>query len=99
MDFIDSIIAWLKGLFNDLVEFITELPLLILDGILSALASIIEAIPMPDFMTGGLQEVVDVLPSSVLWLMANAGIGAALGIIAAGVGFRLLRKVVTLFQW
>lgn len=99
MDFVDSIIAWMKGLFKDLVEFITDLPLMILDGILSALAAIIGAIPMPDFMTGGLQTVVDSLPSSVLWLMANAGIGAALGIIAAGVGFRLLRKVVTLFQW
>lgn len=99
MDFVDSIIAWMKGLFTDLVEFITDLPLIILDGLLSALAAVIEVIPMPDFMTGGLQTVVDSLPSSVLWLMANAGLGAALGIIAAGVAFRMLRKVATLFQW
>lgn len=99
MDAIESVIEWLKSLFTDLTEFLGDLPVKILKGLLDAIAGLIELIPVPDFITNGLQTVVSGFPPTLLWMMDQTGIPEALAIYGAGVSARLLRKVFTLFQW
>lgn len=98
-EYFNAFIAWLKALWGDFVEFLSDLPLMILDGFLSALATIITAIPVPDFVDEGLGSLLADLPQSILYFLDKSGFPEAIALVGAGVAFRLLRKAVTLFQW
>jgi hypothetical protein len=99
MDWFDALISWIKEGFQSLVDLLLELPLLVLDGFLQAIASVVSSIPTPDFLATGLDSLVGGLPESVLYLASQTSLAAAFAIIAGGVAFRLLRKLVTLGQW
>ncbi len=103
-------IDWLKNAFNDLIEwlkailqavfdFFADILILVLDGVLSAVSSLLEAIPVPTFMTGGAQSLLNGLDGSILYFLSMSGFGAAMALIGAGYLFRFTRKIVTLFQW
>lgn len=100
---IDNALQWIKQLVINILEtlwdLLTDFILFILDALLSAIVAIIALIPMPDFMTDGLQTSVNSFPQLLLYIMSNTGITSALGILAAGFGFRMIRKAATLFQW
>lgn len=95
----NAITEWFKTLWTDTVEFFTDLPLIVLDGVLSAFASLIASIPTPAFLANGLDTLLDPLPSSILYFLAQSGFSEAIALVGAGVAFRLSRKVFTLFQW
>ena len=95
----DALISWIKQIFADGMEFLLDLPLLILEKFLGAIASSLEGIIPPDFLADGIQPVFDAMPGDLGYFAAQLGIPAALLVFSAGVGFRLLRKFVTLFQW
>ncbi|NQX97360.1 MAG: DUF2523 domain-containing protein [Flavobacteriales bacterium] len=99
MDWFDSLIDWLKALFLDVFEFLTDLPLELLNSFLGVIADMVLSIPIPTFMTDGLQGIVSSFPSSILWIMGVTGIPECLAIVGAGVAFRLARKLFTLGQW
>lgn len=91
---------WFTGLFLDFMEFIADLPVLILNGILDGVVYVLAAIPVPGFLAqGSLQAVFNGLPSSVLYFVHFFGVDAGLVVIGAGVVFRLTRKALTLGQW
>jgi hypothetical protein len=95
-----SFFKWFVGIFADFMEFITDLPVLILNGILDGVIYVLSAIPVPSFMAGGgLNALFHSLPNDVLYFVSFFGIGPGLAVIGAGVVFRLTRKALTLGQW
>lgn len=96
----NEVMNWISGLWSDLVEFLTDLPMIVLQGVLDAIATVIESIPVPEFLqTGGLFAVVGALPDSIQYLLMMSYFAQALSIVGLGFTFRMTRKLVTLFQW
>lgn len=95
------IFEWLLGILKDVMEFITDLPLMVLGGFLDGAIYLLTLIPVPSFLSGGglLQTAISGLSGDVQYLVSFFGIPAGLSIIGAGVVFRLTRKAVTLGQW
>lgn len=97
---IARLFEWFKGLFLDLMEFVTDIPLAILRGFLEGVLYLLESIPVPTFLAGAsLQPLFNALHPDILYFVDFFGIDIALGIFGAGVLFRLTRKALTLGQW
>jgi len=81
-DFLSPVIEWWW-------EAVTLLPRLIWDGITSALAAVIEDIPVPDFMADipGLWAQV---PAGVWWGLNMFEVPAGLSMIAAALVLRFI---------
>lgn len=92
----EAIYDFVKGIFNEIVEFFTELPIKVLDGILGAIASIIESIPVPDFMN---VSIGDYIPDDIGWFLSVSSFPACLAIIGAGITFYFFRRILTLGIW
>jgi len=102
---------WLKKIsdfFIDLAKeallaifhLIKDLAFWILEGILNAIATLLELLPVPDFLTGtDLGQILSPLPSFALYLIGHIHLDQALAVIGTGVAFNLLRKLFTLGQW
>lgn len=90
---------FLTTLWANVVAFFTELPLKVLSGVLGAVASLIEAIPVPDFLSGGLQSFLSAVDPSVLYFLAQSGFPEAVALLGSGFAFRMVRKAATLGQW
>lgn len=100
LSFFKRIFEWFVGIFGDLMEFLSDLPIKVLGGILDGVIYVLSALPVPSFLTDySLQGLFSGLPDSVLYFVDFFGIAHALAIIGSGVMFRLLRKAVTLGQW
>jgi len=95
--------AWLVGLvvkvFTALWSLITDAFIGFVELIVTAFVGLLSAIPVPEFLSQGLQSTYGLLDPGIGYLLAASGLPAALGVIGAGYAFRLVRKVVTLFQW
>lgn len=103
--------GWLEKIsnfFKDLVigtllailEVLKDILLWFVEGFLDGIAYVLGLIPAPTFLPGNwLGELIGQLPSFALYVVSNINFGTALLIIGAGFTFRMLRKVVTLFQW
>lgn len=103
-DFLNSLISWvsgvLKSLWADFVNFFNDLWIGIADTVLQSIASTVSSIPTPDFLDRySLGTIISLLPSDVLYFVSLLGLTEAFYILGLGVSFRMVRKVVTLFQW
>jgi hypothetical protein len=100
---LDNILAWCKALyvavFGALGDMLVDLAIKVLDLFLVAVAGLVAAIPVPGFLTSGLQSLVSGLPDVVLWAMGALGLPQCLALLGSGVVFRLTRKLFTLGQW
>lgn len=67
--------------------------------VVGAFATLVAAIPVPGWLSGGLGAVFGGLDSGVLYIVSQCGLPAALAVIGGGYAFRLARKFFTLFQW
>lgn len=100
LHWIARLFEWFGGLFKDLMAFLLDLPLKILQGILDGVLYLLGQLPAPDFLTQySLQTLFSALPQSALYFVGLFGIPQALAILGLGVAFRLLRKALTLGQW
>ncbi len=96
--------AWLLDLvlkvFKSIWDLFSDIAIAILDGILSALAAIIAAIPAPDFLTQySIGSLINTFPGEILFFANVFNLGQCFAVIAAGFAFRMIRKIVTLGQW
>lgn len=95
--------AWLfdlvKAVFNAAWQFIVDLVATVLDAILGALAALLALIPLPSFLSDGLQSLYGQLDPGIGYVLSQSGLPAALAIIGSAYVFRLARKFATLFQW
>lgn len=104
-DWISTITNWFVGLvkaaFSALVKWIHDAALWVFDGLLSALASVAAAIPVPSFLNTGINiaDAFAVFPPFSLYILGQLNLPAVMGVLSAGVVFRLARKASTLGQW
>lgn len=101
---ISAFAEWLFGIVKDFiaaaVEFLKDVFVWALDGILTALADIITAIPVPDFLTQySLGVLFGQMHPVIGYFGAELHIAQGLAILAAAFTFRMTRKALTLFQW
>ncbi|MDE4919809.1 Inoviridae minor coat protein B [Cupriavidus metallidurans] len=101
---ISAFASWLLSLivkvFAALWDIVNDLMIAGADGLLTALAGLIGAIPAPSFLQNvSLQTLFGGLGSDVLFFFGVFNIGAGIALLGSAFGFRMLRKVVTLFQW
>ncbi|MBD9368373.1 phage coat protein [Xanthomonas sp. XNM01] len=104
MGWLNDFTAWLlkqlKDLWENGVEFFEDL---LLQGFENWLAMVYlqwSLIPAPDFLNGfTLCTLLTQAGPTVGWALNTFRVGEALGFIAAGYSFRMLRKLATLFQW
>ena len=101
--FFSRIFEWFLGMLKDIMEFITDIPVLVFEGILDGAIYILSAIPVPGFLgsssEGALQLAFNGLHPDVQYLVNFFGIHYGLSVIGSAVVFRLTRKAATLGQW
>ncbi|MGN7875899.1 hypothetical protein ACTJKJ_20260 [Roseateles sp. 22389] len=93
------LLALLKQLFKDLWQFVIDLLLTVFEQIVNAFVYVVSHLPVPGFLTAGLGSVFGQLDGSVMYLVTQCGLPAALAVIGSGYAFRIVRKFATLFQW
>jgi hypothetical protein len=93
----ESVEKFVRDLWDDLAEFITDVFVLLATMVLDVVATAIEAIPSPDFLTG--YSLASYIPSEVGYFLAVAGFGDGLAIVGAGIVFKFFRRVLTLGIW
>lgn len=101
---LSSFATWLLGLFGKLFsaawDLFSDLAINIADLVLTAVAALIAAIPAPAFLQSvSLQQSFASISGDVLYFLAVFNIGPGIALLGSAFGFRMLRKVVTLFQW
>lgn len=100
---LEQFTTWLVDLvrkvFDALWTWITDAAIAVAEGVLTALAALLALIPMPAFLAAGMQAFFNGLGGDILYFLNACGLPSALAIIGSGYAFRLVRKVVTLFQW
>jgi hypothetical protein len=101
---LDDVTNWLRDLFlkiwQALVAFINDMIVFLVEGLLELIALAIESLPVPDFLSGGgIGAALASAGPTVMWTLDTFKISEGMVLIAAGYGFRLLRKFLTLFQW
>lgn len=99
-DLTDWLQEQVQAIWDAFVEFIGDTLLNAVEMLLALFATLIEAIPMPEFVSQyGLGALLANLPPGVQWFLVQMKIPQGLAILAAGIAFRLLRKLITLGQW
>lgn len=99
IDAYNDLAEWFVALFDAIISFLSDLPIYLLDGLLGAIASLIEAIPIPDLLSNGLSPLFAQLDPSIAYFLMRSGLPEMLAMIGAAYLFRLSRKALTLFQW
>lgn len=101
---IEKVTGWFLDLvikvFTAIWDFFSDIAIAVLDGILSAIAALVSAIPAPSFLTSySLSTLMGGLPSDVLYFVHALNLPQCFAILAAGFAFRMTRKILTLGQW
>lgn len=103
-DWLSSLTAWIisliKLIWSDSTDFINDFWIGVAETILMAIASTISAIPAPGFLDSySLSSLFSDLPSSFLYFLSFLQLREAFAVIGFGFTFRMVRKLITLFQW
>ncbi|OIQ70860.1 hypothetical protein GALL_475250 [mine drainage metagenome] len=100
---LESAVSWFVGIVWQALHWVLQgfmdVAIWVFGGILSAFAILINGISLPSFLQGGLGGLFTGLDPGVLFFIGAFGIPQGLALIGAGFSFRLIRKLVTLFQW
>ncbi|MDB0564655.1 DUF2523 domain-containing protein [Ralstonia solanacearum] len=101
---ISAFASWLLkaflAVFQALWDITLDLCIEAFDLFLTALSTVLALLPAPAFLSGvSLQSLFGQLPSDLLYFLGVFNVAQGLALVGAGYGFRMLRKVVTLFQW
>lgn len=108
---LDWLFAWLqaaidwaygvvKSIFGALWDFLQDVVVAVADAAFSAILALLNAIPVPDFLSNySLGFVLGGLPADLGFFFQKLRLTEAVVLLGAGVGFRMLRKLFTLGQW
>jgi hypothetical protein len=95
--------TWLLSLvvkaFAAFFGLLSDVLIAAVDGILSAVVGLLGLIPVPDSMAMGIQGFFSQLDPSIMYFVVQLQLPAVFAMFGAAYSFRLVRKVVTLFQW
>lgn len=102
--FVSKITQWSSGAMtsagHSIVSLIKDAVVWVISRILDLFALIVSAIPVPDFMSQySLGNLLSLAGPDVGWFMVILRIPECFVVIGSGYAFRLLRKLLTLFQW
>lgn len=86
-----------EDFFTDLTEWLYDSVVAMLEAFLGAVASIIEAVGLPDFVSN--YNVTDYIHNDVLYFLTMSGFGDALAVIGVAYTFRIIRRFLTLGIW
>jgi hypothetical protein len=95
----NGFIDWVQYLLVSVLTFIKDMFLNIFELVLDGAVYMFTIIEPPEFLTNGLSNIANDLPSDITYFLSQSGLAAGLAIYGAGVSFRLLRKLFTLGQW
>lgn len=98
-EFTDWLLELVAKIFSTLWDFILDAAVAVFEGIVTGFVALISAIPVPQWMQGGLSSIWSGMDSGILFFLSQLGVPQALAIIGSGYLFRLGRKIATLFQW
>jgi len=96
--------AWIYGvfaaIFTALWDFVGDALIAAADLFFQALAGLVVSIPAPSFLaSASLQSAFSGMSGDVLYFLGVFQIGPGIALLGSAFGFRMLRKVLTLFQW
>lgn len=97
--FTDWLFSLVQAVFTTAWDFIVDVVVHLLDLVLGGLVSLLASVPVPVFMTGGLQAVFTQVDPGILYFVSALGMPQVFAMFGAAYLFRLARKVLTLFQW
>ena len=98
--FTDWIVELVRGIWSDSIEFVQDFFISIVDQLLTLIADSIAVLPVPDFVQNySIGMILGYFPNEVLYVVMYLRLPECMAIISAGFAFRMIRKVVTLFQW
>jgi len=96
----DWLVELVKAIFLTIGDILYDFVVKISDAFLSVVSFLISSLPVPDFLSShSLSAMFSAVDPTILYFISALGIPEGLGFISVAVGFRLLRKFVTLFQW
>lgn len=99
IDIYDDFREYMQELTKEIIDWAKDIALDIFELVIQGVVFAVSTIPVPDFLTDGIDTLTGGLPPSVLWLLGQTGFSQGLAIFGAGVMFRMTRKVITLGQW
>ncbi|WP_369929339.1 hypothetical protein [Xanthomonas sp. NCPPB 2632] len=87
-------------IWNSVTGFFKDLPAMVVGTFLGLFASLLEAIPIPDFVKSfSLSSILSAAGPQLGYFMTVFKFPEGFAAIGSGYAFRLLRKFLTLFQW
>ncbi|MGO4660209.1 hypothetical protein AB4Z34_36515, partial [Ensifer sp. 2YAB10] len=99
-DFATWVLSLVGKVFSGLWDFCTDVLINGLDLLLTGFAVMISTIPAPAFLQSvNLQTSFNGISADFLFFFGVFNIGPGIALLGSAFGFRMLRKVVTLFQW
>jgi hypothetical protein len=96
----DWVVQLIKDILSFIFDLVSDIFVYLVDSVLNMIIWVFSAIAVPDFFsTHSMANILGGADSTLLFFVAAIGIPEGLGLIAAAVAFRLVRKFATLFQW
>jgi hypothetical protein len=104
MDWLTDLKNWLLGVLHDLWDawtgFYHDMSLQLIKTVFQAVGQIAKTIPVPQWMSQySVGTLLGQLDPSLGYFVDRIGLGAGIGLLGLGYAFRVVRKVVTAFQW
>ncbi len=95
---------WLRDqlatLWTALVALMQDMIVFMVEGFLSLISAIVNAIPVPDFLSETtICGLLSQAGPTAAWVMENFHIAEGMTLVTSALAFRMLRKLLTLFQW
>lgn len=99
-DITDWIVDAIVSVWNDFVEFVSDMFVFLLNQLSLAVTYVLEKIPVPDFMnTYTLQSLLGGAGSDIAWFITIFKIDIGGTVIGAAIAFYIVRRFVTLGIW
>lgn len=92
-------IEFWKGLWDDFVEFMGDLPIQILKKFLDGVLVVLNKITPPEFMSTPISDHLGPIMEYIGFFLSQAGITQAFAMLLSAFLFRLSRKAITLGRW
>lgn len=90
LNWLNSFLDWIVDLFKQFIDFFTDLPVLILDSILSAIYNVLAAIPIPEFLQTPLSSY---LSNDILYFLNLFGFSNASALLVSAIVLRFIWNI------
>lgn len=92
-----SIELFFRDLLRQFIDFIIELPLILLQFVYNLVLTILDLIPAPDFLTQ--VTLSDYIHPDLGYFLTVSSVPEAVALLGAGIVFKIIRRLVTVGIW